>query len=116
MPVARFAHHGKIAYLTISPDSSKLANASWDGGLRIWSLETMRPMAELRGHIGPVQSAQFIKNGSQIVSAGRDGHIRLCNLPEGRYVRSLVKNGWGINTMHIDEDLRFIAFGGAQGQ
>ena len=75
----------------------------------------MRPMAERRGHIGPVQSAQFIKNGSQIVSAGRDGHIRLWNLPEGRYVRSLVKNGWGINAMHIDEDLRFIAFGGAQG-
>jgi cytochrome c len=114
-PIARFAHHGKIAHLTISPDSSKLATASWDGGLRIWSLETMRPMAELRGHIGPVQAAQFIKNGAQIVSAGRDGHIRLWNLPEGRYVRSLVKNGWGINAMHIDEDLRFIAFGGAQG-
>ena len=114
-PIARFAHQGKIANLSISADSSMLATASWDGGLRIWSLDTMTPITELRGHIGPVQAAQFIENGSQIISAGRDGHIRLWNLSEERYVRSLVKNGWGINALHVDENLRFIAFGGAQG-
>lgn len=51
-----------------------LAIASWDGGLQIWSLDTMTSITKFRRHIGPVQATQFVENGAQIISAGRDGH------------------------------------------
>ena len=70
-----------------------LAIASWDGGLQIWSLDTMTPITKCRRHIGPVQATQFAENGAQIISAGRDGHIRRWNLKEKHYVQSLVENG-----------------------
>ena len=72
--IARFAHQRKISHLSISADSAMLAIASWDGGLQIWSLDTMTPITKFRRHIGPVQATQFAENGAQIISAGRDGH------------------------------------------
>jgi hypothetical protein len=34
----------------------------------------MTPITKFRRHIGPVQATQFVENGAQIISAGRDGH------------------------------------------
>jgi WD40 repeat protein len=53
----------------------------------------MTPITKFRRHIGPVQATQFAENGAQIISAGRDGHIRRWNLKEKHYVQSLVENG-----------------------
>ena len=114
-PAAKFLHKGKIANITFSADSNLMASASWDGYLRVWSLEDMSLIAELAGHQGPVNAVQFLNDNTQLLSAGRDGHIRLWDLKEKRNTRSLVRNGWGVNVMHVDEKLRFIAYGTADG-
>ena len=114
-PAAKFLHKGKIANIIFSADSKLMASASWDGYLRVWSLEDMSLIAELAGHLGPVNAVQFLNDNSQLLSAGRDGHIRLWDLKEKRNTRSLVRNGWGVNVMHVDEKLRFIAYGTADG-
>ena len=51
-PAAKFLQ-GKIANNTFSADSKLMASASWDGYIRVWSLEDMSLIAELAGHQGP---------------------------------------------------------------
>ena len=62
-----------------------------------------------------MNAAKFMPNEDQIVSAGGDGHIRLWNISSGEYVRSLVRNGFGINVMELSAELNVIAFGGSNG-
>ena len=52
----------------------------------------------------------FSINENKIFSAGYDGEIRVWDLKEDLYLRSLIKNGWGINVMKIDESQDIVAF------
>lgn len=50
-----FQHRGeRINFIDISGDSTLLASGSWDGTVRIWTLETGKLMA------GPFQSADWV--------------------------------------------------------
>ena len=51
-PAANFCTKVK-SHITFSADSKLMASASWDGYLRVWSLEDMSLIAELAGHHDP---------------------------------------------------------------
>ncbi len=72
-------------------------------------------MRFLEGHQGPVNAALFSEDGRFIYSAGGDGHIRYWNASTGEYIRSPVRNGFGVNVMAVDHTLGVLAYGGANG-
>jgi cytochrome c len=108
-------HTAKIVGLAFSPDGSRLASSSWDGSIGLWSVPEFDNLAFLKAHEGPVNAAVFSQSGQTLYSAGGDGHVRLWDVPARRYLRSLVKNGWGINVLEVDEDLDLVLYGTANG-
>jgi len=72
----------------------------WDMALARNRLEQI-PIS-FRGHDGPVNDVQFSADGKHLFSAGNDGHIRFWRVADGEYLRSIVRNGWGVNVMLVD--------------
>lgn len=115
-PIPLAGHKGKIVGLAFSRDSSILASASWDGSIGIWKpAETTVPLRFIDGHDGPVNAVQFSTDTSHLYSAGYDGHIRYWRLADAMYLRSIVRNGWGVNVMTVDETAGILAYGSTDG-
>ncbi len=109
-------HTAKVVHLSFSPDGHWLASSSWDHSIGLWAVPGFTLRGFLSAHEGPVNAAQFSSDGRQLYSAGGDGHIRLWDLRSGKYLKSVVENGWGINVLAVDEGLDLIAYGTANGR
>ena len=119
-PIILSGHKGKVVNLAFSDDGSLLASASWDGSIGLWPLDRGPEAAAedsrfVLGHDGPVNMVQFAPNGTHLYSAGHDGQVRYWKLSNGEYLRSVVRNGWSISVMAVDEQTDMIAFGSSDG-
>ena len=100
-PFVLRGHYGKIVDFAFSADGRYLVSASWDGIVGLWDMALARNRLEqipisFRGHDGPVNDVQFSADGKHLFSAGNDGHIRYWRVADGEYLRSIVRNGWGV--------------------
>jgi len=112
-------HLGKIVGLDYSRDSQMLISSSWDGSAKIWDL-TLAGQGDmlrtsLEGHEGPVNASAFSDDGEFVYTAGYDGHVRYWRLADNSYLRSIIKNGWGVNVMAVDEASGLLAYGTTDG-
>lgn len=115
-PIALSGHQAKIVHLSFNADGSALVSSSWDHRVGLWDLRSPEKAVRfLDGHQGPVNAALFSEDGRYVYSAGGDGHIRYWNAATGEYIRSAVRNGFGVNVMAIDHRLGVLAYGGANG-
>jgi cytochrome c len=69
-------HSAPIVSLAVSPDGAKLASASWDHTVRIWSLGDGGQQV-LEGHAQNVNGVAFMPDGRSLVSVGYDGELRI---------------------------------------
>ena len=120
-PIVLQGHKGKIVDLAFSRDGTMLASASWDGSIGIWplsgtDLDKSQSARFITGHDGPVNAVQFSDNDDYLYSAGYDGQIRYWRLQNDEYLRSPVRNGWGISVFMVDEKADLVAYGGSDGQ
>jgi len=126
-PVIIKAHLGKVVGLNFSKDSQYLVSSSWDGSARIWDVEKIHDIVgaggavedtlimALEGHDGPVNVSQFSDDGQYLYTAGYDGFIHYWRLQDQMLLRSVIKNGWGVNVMHVDEAMGVLAYGSTDG-
>ena len=75
-------HTAPIAALTVSPDASMLASASWDHTVRLWPLSGDAPRV-LEGHSQNVNGVAFTPDGKSLVSVGYDLSMRIWHLADG---------------------------------
>lgn len=62
--------------LALSPDETRLAVGAQDGSVRIFDVETGKPVtSKMEGHSGPVRSISFIPGESSLVTCADDGLI-----------------------------------------
>ncbi len=79
--------------VTFSPDGRWLATASWDGAVRLWSVED--PSADpqvLRGHENRVMDIAFSPDGEWLASAGGDHLVWLWSVNDPR-TKSVILHG-----------------------
>ena len=115
VPILLDGHTAKVVDLAFSADGKYLASASWDRRVGIWDISALKLKHYLSGHQGPVNTAKFSGDGRYVYSGGADGHIRLWRLTTGEYLRSVVRNGFGINVMDLSPELNVLAYGGSNG-
>ncbi len=66
----------------------------------LWDAETLKPLARLEGHTGPVYSVTFSSNGKTLASGAVDRTVRLWDL-DSTAARTLARArastgfGWG---------------------
>lgn len=82
-------HLDAVRSVAFSPDGRWLATGDWNGSVSMWPLSpgedrllggAADPSLAWQAHTGRVYSLDFSPNGEQLVSAGRDGRIKIWNL------------------------------------
>ena len=107
-------HKGKIRSVAVSPDGSRVASASWDRTIGIWPVGGGDPRF-LTGHRSSVNDILFSDDGSELYSASADGTIRVWRVSDGEQVQTLLKHGFGVNTLAADFANGRLAYGAIDG-
>ncbi|MDE0303629.1 MAG: c-type cytochrome [Albidovulum sp.] len=107
-------HKGKIKSVAVSPDGRRVASASWDRSIGIWPVDGGEPEF-LTGHRSSVNDVVFSGDGSRLFSASADGTIRVWRLSDGAQVQTLVRHGFGVNTLAADFKNGWLAYGAIDG-
>jgi cytochrome c len=94
-------HTAPIVSLAVSPDGVKLASASWDHTIRIWSLDGGAQQV-LEGHSQNVNGVAFTPDGRSLVSVGYDRELRIWPLVGG--TPSVVMLGSPLNAVAVARD------------
>lgn len=79
-PVTRCAgaldgHSEAVLICCFSPDSQVLATGGGDKEVRIWDVNTLTPLSELKAHQSWVQMLSWSPDGNFLVSGSKDGSI-----------------------------------------
>ncbi len=89
------SHTSGVRTLEYSSDGRRLLTGSDDNTLKLWNLETKRPLETLRGHDGWIAKCTLSPDGKWALSASHDQHVRLWNL--GGYEETRVLGGHVLN-------------------
>ncbi len=105
-------HQGKVMALAVSGD--RVASASWDGTIGLWSLDGGDPVF-LEGHTAGVNDVAFSADGGVLYSASTDGTLRVWDVETGEAKRLLLRHGFGINQLVLNEAAGWMAYGAVDG-
>jgi WD40 repeat protein/serine/threonine protein kinase len=72
-------HSAEVVSMAFSPDSRRLATASFDRTVKLWDMQTGQDVFTLLGHTAGVVSVGFSPDGNQVVSGGIDYTARVWN-------------------------------------
>jgi len=73
-------HEKNVTDVAYAPDGSRVASASADGTVRVWSTAEAREPIVLRGHTGPVRAVCFDATGRRLASGADDRTARVWSL------------------------------------
>lgn len=86
-------HRFRVTTVAISPDAKRLLTADREGFVVFWDRETGKVIGRQRNtHIGEVVKAEFLGNGSQLLTSGVDRRVVVWDLVESDAGISLRKN------------------------
>jgi cytochrome c len=104
-------HQAPIVSLAVSPDGAKLASASWDHTVGVWSLADGASRM-LEGHTQNVNGVAFAPDGRSLISVGYDHELRIW--PIGAGTPAVIRLPSPLNAVTVVPDGEIIA-GGADG-
>lgn len=70
-------HSADVVAIAFSPDSQRLATASFDRTVKLWDTRTGQEVLTLRGHTAGVVALAFSPDGNRIASGGIDNTARV---------------------------------------
>jgi G protein beta subunit-like protein len=109
VPVALIRAHsgssggGYITKVLISPDAKKLATASSDGSIKIWSTSTFALLQTLIGHSKWVWDVAFSADSAYVISASSDHTAKLWDLASGEVVRTYAGHEKAITALAMND-------------
>lgn len=105
-------HQGKVTSLVALPGGG-VASGSWDGSIGLWP--PAGAPAVLDGHEAGVNDLALSADGRRLYSASADGSVRLWDLDARQEIRQLIRHGFGINRIVLDEAAGWLAYGAVDG-
>jgi cytochrome c len=112
-PERVFEGHGApIVSLAVAPDGARLASASWDHTVRIWSLGDGTQQV-LEGHVQNVNGVAFTPDGRSLVSVGYDRELRIW--PLAGVTPNVITLASPLNAVAVAPDGEIVT-GGADGK
>ncbi|MCU0524107.1 MAG: AAA-like domain-containing protein [Elainella sp. Prado103] len=106
-------HQGAVKGLTFSADGERIATASGDQTVKIWSRRG-ELLHTLKGHTSLVWSVAFSGDGKFLVSGGMDQTVRLWG-EQGQLLRTLIGHQGGVLAVAVSTDGQTIASAGIDG-
>jgi WD40 repeat protein len=88
-------HTRDVPFVAYSPDGTRIATASSDKTVRIWSADTGQ-LLHILSHPDPVDAANFSPDGKLVASVALDGQLRIWDAETGGMVRSFEEKAWRV--------------------
>ena len=105
-----------VSSIAISPDSTRVAVGSGDWSVFLLSLETGEQLAPFKDHAlehyDVVTSVAFFPSGKVIVSASRDGTVKIWDVATGRIQRTLTDHAGPVLSVAVSPDGKRLAAAG----
>lgn len=102
-------HSNSIRSIAVSLDGKTLASASADRTIKLWNLDTQKPIATLSGHSDWVNSVAFSSDGKTLASASRDRTIKLWNLYTQKPIVTLTGHSNSVQGVAFSPDGKTLA-------
>ncbi|KAL7722762.1 WD repeat-containing protein SAZD [Entamoeba marina] len=113
------AHQKEIQYLKYSLHDRYLVSCSADKTAKLWIpndgyslhgvLSGHRPLRTLQGHNGGVTRARFVSDGTQIISCGNDGTVRLWTIKTGENTQTIDVSETRLWSLEQYEDIHIVS-------
>ncbi|MFH0946537.1 MAG: serine/threonine-protein kinase [Planctomycetota bacterium] len=97
-------HLDTVAELAVSPDGSRLASASFDCSVRLWSTNLPPEPRVLRDHTAAVRAVAFSPDGLRIASGGDDQTIRVFDALCGKALLVLTGHEGKVHSVAFSPD------------
>jgi WD40 repeat protein len=97
-------HSNSVSSVAFSPDRKTLASASDDNTIKLWNLQSQKPIATLAGHSNWVSSVAFSPDGLTLASASGDNTIKLWNLQSQKPIATLAGHSDWVNSVAFSPD------------
>ena len=116
-PLARLKGHADVVYgLDFSPDSRRLATASFDKLVKVWDLQTGKEQFVIKRHSDQVYAVAFSPDGKLIASAGKDQSVKLFDAATGKGRRTLTGHSRPILSLAFSADGKQVLSAGEESQ
>ncbi|MEG4107513.1 WD40 domain-containing protein [Microcoleus sp. S13_C5] len=102
-------HSISVRSVAFSPDGLTLASASSDKTIKLWHLETQKPIATLIGHRSWVNSVAFSPDGKTLASASEDTTIKLWHLQSQTAIATFTGHRSTVRSLAFSPDGKILA-------
>ncbi|KAL5372064.1 hypothetical protein DPSP01_013774 [Paraphaeosphaeria sporulosa] len=86
-------HGREVTSVAFSPDSARLASASWDSTVKIWDASSGACLQTLEGHGSGVTSVAFSPDSARLASASYDSTVKIWDASSGACLQTLEGHG-----------------------
>jgi WD40 repeat protein len=109
--------HTDVVYdVAFSPDGQKLATASLDKTIRVWTASDWKSIQALKGHSDFVYSVSFTPDGKHLISSSKDRSIKVHNVETWESERTLTGHNEEVLTTAVSGDSYNVVSAGKEPQ
>ena len=110
-PLTLKGHSSYVLSVAFSPDSKRLASASWDKSIKLWDTVTGTELLTLKGHSRGVYSVAFSPDGKRLASGSDDATIKLWDTATGTELLTLKGHSSVVHSVAFSPDGKSLASG-----
>jgi WD40 repeat protein len=96
----------RVLAVAVTADGRRAVTGSYDGGLRLWDLESGQMIRTLEGDGGRILAVAVTGDGRRALSGSDDGGLQLWDLESGQTIRTLVLFGDRVLAVAVTVDGR----------